>query len=1078
MEFNKQQKLAIDTIDENVCVVAGAGTGKTAILTHRFINIIKNSNLSPKEALESILAITFTKKATQEMIERIVKELSELEKVDSKYQGILNYIPFMNISTIDSFCKNIVDENLLKIGLSTDYEMIENLEKDKLLEDTILNVLKAFETNEVYKEFMIINSFFRPKNLSEELAKVYNRIQSKGYDFDELYNSNILLNVEEMDIKIFHQKISDYYDYIVENKIVNGRNGIVKDEKKLSTIANLPYLKKEELLNSLLNLKKNILAIKKDTDENINYLNNLVNNQILQFEKDTLKFYQLINDILKLVDDNFRRKKLEEGKLEFNDLLYYTREIFKDKNILAYYKEKYKYIMIDEFQDTNQLQIDIFYALCFHNSLLDRKNLFVVGDPKQSIYGFRGSELSVFEKCIDDIKNTGGEIIILEDNYRSSEELIKYSNILFSNLMKEKYNPLNANYKGENKPVGFYNLYDIEYGESDVVAKIVLDLLELGNKPEDIAILFRATTRLTELENSLSKYNIPYVNPKSKSFYQKREIKDLVLFLKFLNSNNDSESLYGLLRSNLFMIEDDILYNLSVQSNNSLFENLKNYNGANYKLNFAREVLLKSVSLKNQTKIYDILNNLIRVTSYFEVLGTIKNTLQSVENVRKFLDIVLKFEESNNGFLNQFIDYIYQQENESVEEALVVSEKGAINLMTIHGSKGLEFKSVIFYDSRYPNNSKGGKILLDKDLGYGMEIGNTSVVKEMVNKKINSEDILERDRLLYVCVTRAKENFIFVSVKENSEDKSPNNSMLKILEELEDYKYNIVDSIEINSTSNRKLLKLTTNEEEIPENNLIKKDKNTTTSSITGYSIFNKCKREYFYKYKLGLNNLDILNDKYEDIKIDLLENENLDNFQLDPLEFGIAVHSFIENYNETEENFDELAETHLKNYGIYTKIGKDRLLKNFFNYKKLDIKGEKYFEFDFLIKLEEGYINGSIDELIISEDDIFIVDFKTNRSSNIEKLLEYYKNQIYLYSIAVNKIFKKRPKKSYIHFLEMDKIIEIQPKEYEENNLIIDLNYFLRFVTYNDSIDKYEKCLECKENCNFKNLCNKDLNG
>ena len=254
MNLNNQQQLAVDTIDKNVCVVAGAGTGKTAILTHRFINIIKNSNLEPHLALQSILAITFTKTASNEMVERIRKELSNLEISDKNYDGILNYLPFVNISTIDSFCKSIVDENSLKIGLDREYEIISDLESSLLLDEVILNILKSEENSKILMELMLENKYFRLKDISRDIKKVFIKIQQKGYDFDDLYNLNPLLNIEIEDFHIFISKIENYYNHIVEEKIVNGNNKIVKDFKK-GYFDDLKNSSSENRLDLLLNLK-------------------------------------------------------------------------------------------------------------------------------------------------------------------------------------------------------------------------------------------------------------------------------------------------------------------------------------------------------------------------------------------------------------------------------------------------------------------------------------------------------------------------------------------------------------------------------------------------------------------------------------------------------------------------------------------------------------------------------------------------------------------------------------------------------------------------------------------------------
>lgn len=1074
MDFNAEQSLSIDTIDKNICVVAGAGTGKTAILTHRFVNIIKKSKDSPSDTLKSILAITFTKKATEEMHQRISKEIEKLELEDDRYKNLVNFMTFSNISTIDSFCKNVIDENSLEVGLPSDYELVSENEGSQILDEVINQILEKHYIEDIFlKEYMVVNNYLRINEISRDIKKVFLTIQNKGYDFDVLLSTNPLNNLDPLDYLDFLKKINLYYDYLIDNKIVNGRNKIVQ-QNKAGLFGALQSNDENLRFESLNILRDSINTINKDSLESKNYYLGLVNDQLLTFESDSSYYYEMLNSILKEIDKNFRDRKLREGKLQFIDLLYLTRELFKNPHILNHYKEKYKYIMIDEFQDTNQIQVDIFYKLCTNNVLLDRNNLFVVGDPKQSIYGFRGSDLSVFKKSIEDIKNSGGKVIILKENYRSSKELIKYSNTLFTKIMMDRYSPLNGNYEGKEKQVDFFDLVEIEYSEADVVAKIILDLINDGANPEDIAVLFRSSTRLKELEVALDNNNISYINHKSREFYNKREIQDIILFLKVLNTPEDSESLYGLLRSNFFLIDDSSLYDLGVQSLNSLYDNLKTYQGDNIALNRARNLLNEIISLKGQTRLSNILSKFIEETSYYELIGGISNSLQGIENIRKFQNILLEYESSNPGLINEFLDYILFENLDDNEEASVFLEKGSINLMTIHGSKGLEFKTVIFYDSKNKGRNNTDNIIVSKKRGYGLKLGNKRTIYELVKEDINLEEKFEQERLLYVCVTRAKEDFIFVSVEEKgNKKKAENPSMLDILRDLEEYEYNICKDICISQGNKKELVSLSTNEKEIQRDSYkVKKD--LITSSISAYLLFKRCKRQYFYQYTLGISNLDGLkftNQKLEE-DILLLESNQESNLNYDPLIFGTLVHEFIEkNYLIPVNDIGDVVDDFMLNENIEDRSLKNKLISHFAAYKTLELEGNLFFEFSFLIKLEEGYIKGSIDKVAMNKDGIYIVDFKSNRSKDLDNLVNYYKNQIVLYQIALEIIFDSKNIRGYLHFLEPNRVVEIANEESLKKELINELNSFLRFVTYNDSIDKYEKCTDCKD-CKFIEIC------
>lgn len=1063
MEFNKEQKIAIDTIDKNVCVVAGAGTGKTQILTHRFINIIKSS-ANPKEAMTSILAITFTKKATREMIDRIGKEIYKLSEENIKYEDLVNHLSFLNISTIDSFCKNIIDENNFTIGLPSDYEVIEEAEGGKILEEVISKVIDEYIENEVLIDYLIQNKYFRINDFIKEIKNAYTKITQKGYSYIDLLNKFPQEKVEKEEYYSFINEIESICSSLLENKFVTRGSKFIKkiedglfDDLKVSE--NLEFIFENfALIKKGVGDAKNIpLHIKKQ-------VNDLINCHLLKYEFDYYKYYKIINEILMSIDQRFKKRKLELGKLQFSDLVYFTREILKDEEILNLYKDKFQYIMIDEYQDTNITQRDIFYRLASTENLLGRNNLFVVGDPKQSIYGFRGSEMSVFETTLNDIKKSNGIIVELAENYRSSNELINYSNEIFSIIMGDKYKPLRANpeiAKVLEKKVRYYDISSQEIEEAEVIAREIIRLKEQGNKFSDIAILFRSSTHLKVLEEELSKYRIPFINAKSKEFYNKREIKDIILFLHVLNSQEDSQNLYGLLRSNFFLINDDEIFKLTKLNGDNLFSQLMNYEGTNEKIIIAKNILRNMASIRNQTSIFEILSQFIEDTKYYETLALISNSQQSIENVRKFQEITLNFSKNESTYINEFLDYILSQSLLDTEEALVEGDSDSINLMTIHGSKGLEFPIVIFYDSQNTGNINSSKIEVNRNYGYGISIEG-SYLYDQVRESNKLEDIEERDRLLYVCVTRAKEEFIFIKTSEKNSGFTeqlflPQNYEFEKIEDIPETKDLLFN--EINVYTDESLVGNTIN---IP----IKKKK--ATSSITGYKTFNRCKREFYLRYKIGIRGIDVKEEKFQE------ENIYVDNnLGMNAAEYGTMVHSLIENLDfnvDLDIQINELLKEKNQNEN---KSIKDAIYRHIRNYLKEEKYGDKYFEFEFLYELENGNIVGSIDQVICIDDDIEIVDFKTNRVMNLNSLVENYKPQLRIYSLAIEKIFGHPPRLASINFLDSGDIVEV-PWEIDENKkLLNDINIFLRFVSDFDSIDKYECNEKCHKYCEFLEFCN-----
>ncbi len=1073
MIFNKEQSLAINTIDKNVCVVAGAGTGKTQILTHRFINIIQKAITPPEETINSILAITFTKKATGEMIIRIQEEIEKLSQVDSKYKNLINYVPFLNISTIDSFCKNIIDENNIFLGLPSDYQVIDEVEGEVILDAIISEVINRHIDDGTLKEYMISNSYFRIGDFSRSLRNSYRKIIQKGYDFDSLLNLFPNMDISENDYTLCINSLEENCQHLIKEKYATRRSKYIKEiDDGLFDL--LRDASDEEFIISSLNLiKKGVHTGENVPEEYKEIIGNLINEQLKTYEHRYYKYYEKINDLLKEIDGKFKDKKIKDGTLEFGDLIYLTKKIFENPNLLKIYQDRYRYIMIDEFQDTNNTQREIFTMLASENSLLDRNNLFVVGDPKQSIYGFRGSDMTVFEKTAKDIENSNGLIIELVENYRSSKELVGFANKLFAKIMGDKYIPLNPNADVEEKKILYVDLIDEEVSESEGIAKEILRLISEGKKYEDIAILYRSGSKIKALEDSLNKYNIPYVNPKSKEFYNKREIKDLILFLKFLNAKEDSESLYGLLRSTVFMIEDFKLYDINSRKGMHLYEKLLSYEGEDEKILFAIKSLRDILSKKSQRNIYQLLREFIEVTNYYEILSLIHPTTQEIENVRKFEELVLEFTNNESFFVNEFIEYLTFASKTDPREAQVDDDSDSVSLMTIHGSKGLEFPVIIFYDSiNTPNYSNSSPIEVSGVMGYGIKMESDSLIYDSVKDFNSREDREERDRLLYVCVTRAKEELIFFHEGKNKKKNIPKNSFLENLLSLEEYEYDLKNKFLEDLDLNHKTVEISTDNSETEDSKDYLSIPKKVTTSITRYISYKRCPREYFLKYKLGIKELKIEKE---------VEEENLEFSKplgMDYAQYGSLVHNLIENYDESINLEDQVSRS-LKTLGVsHNEKIKNTALKHLRSYAKEEVSKDKTHEFEFLLKLEEGYISGSIDLLIFDKEGIKIVDFKTNKVTDLDKLVEIYKPQLRIYSIAIESMFKEVPLSASIHFLDIDKLVEVKWDELENKKLKEELNSFLRFTTDNDSIDEYKCSEKCHKYCDFLEFCNKEKNG
>lgn len=1080
VSFNIEQAKAIETINKNVGLVAGAGTGKTLVLINRFVNIIEKSNKSPLEAMESILAITFTEKATKEMLSRVDSLIRELAVKDSKYLELEKYIPFANISTIDSFCMEIIRENSLKIGLNPEFGIMEEYEGKSILNDIAEEILsERLKTSQFLSELMISKNKNRIRNISEIFIKAYTKVVGKGYDIYDLleqtkkYYGDVHIKIES---KTFIEEIQRIFQELSDLKMIN--KGNKKAYAILDSVNELDMdnhiFSREDAGNLCSKLKVELQKPKKVDKSVLTDSFKIFDNFIFGYEVNDVALYEEIVDILNEIDIKFKGYKLKEGKLQFSDLIYYANKILDYPDILSSYQNNIQYVMVDEFQDTNYTQKELIFKLCSVERPLDRNNLFVVGDPKQSIYGFRGSDLRVFRETIKDIEASKGEIIVLKDNYRSSENLVSFANELFGDIMGDDYSPLIANVDAKNYPIEIIGPHEDAFEEAEVIASRVQQLVQEGYGYGNIAILFRTTGKLKKLEEVFSKYKIPYVNPKSKEFFNKREIRDILLFLNFLNTPEDNEALYGLLKSNFFLIEDDVIFSILRDNDLQLYKNLISYKGENIKVKRAKKILSNSISIVNEVNVYELLNNFISETKYYELLGAISQTPQPIENVRKYEDITLEYVNRYSGFLNQFMDYIDDISSEDMNEAMVDIGDKAVKFMTIHASKGLEFPVVILYDSTNNGGNNSPDIEISPDMGLALKLGEVGTLFDKIRNERIVEDLAEGDRVLYVAFTRAKERFI-LSYKKTKDDEASGGSEAKhfygkITSRNYDYKYNTDPASPIVLDIENKVIH--TDESEIKEYKFTE-DKQMPISSISAYSVYKRCPREYFYNYKLKLGDFDYheVVSSEEDIDLEISESPG-------GALFGTFIHDLISNYsNEVDEDTNfRLA---LRKHGIDENIKNvESARKLFSSFKNNYHHGDSIHEYNFMIKFDSGYLSGSIDEVRFLEDDeIQIIDYKTNRVKNLNKLIQNYEPQILLYSIAIKDIYGKLPKQATLHFLETNDLIDIELNPEKLETLRLELNLFLSFISNNDNIDGYPLADTCNDYCRYKDFCDRNKN-
>ena len=425
----------------------------------------------------------------------------------------------------------------------------------------------------------------------------------------------------------------------------------------------------------------------------------------------------------------YERKLESNNSLDFDDLLLKPIELFEGhSDILKSYQERFKYILIDEYQDTNEVQYNL-------TKLLSKKyhNICVVGDESQSIYAFRGSNYRNILNFEKDYKKA--KIILLEQNYRSTKTILNAANDVIRNNKQRKDKKL-----WTDNEVGDKLIYHKSIDEKDEALYVVREINKLigdGVPLSDIVVLYRTNAQSRNIEEALLKEAIPYKVIGSFYFYNRKEIKDLIAYLKLIYNNDDDVSLTRIINSPKRGIGTKTIEQLTIKANisgTSIFEAISDGKELKFKeLILSLKEKAQEISL---TELVDDILNLTGLRAELENDGTLEAEVR-LENLEEFKSITKNYEERNGVIsLGDFLEEISLVAD--IEEHKDIQD--VVTLMTIHSAKGLEFKYVFV---------------------IGMEEG----IFPHSRSLLSSDELEEERRLCYVAITRAKKKLWLVGAK-------------------------------------------------------------------------------------------------------------------------------------------------------------------------------------------------------------------------------------------------------------------------------------------------------------------------
>jgi len=824
--MTKEQEKAMCS-SKSICITAGAGAGKTFTLVEKYIHLIESG-----VAVSEILAVTFTEKAAAEMKHKVCEGVIKMK--GAQWEKVKDDINWCKISTFHSFCADILRAFPLETGVAPRFRVLEEVERNELLSEALDQLLSPPIDKHLEEALIRLLTDIPMFRLSESLRYIYER-RSEISKFLNSFNSKkeLLALWKELTIRGRNEAVKRFLDdrefigAIKKLRDFAARYGSEKDTgcKYLASIEPiLEDIRKDEDYEVTCQAIKSLQAIKgrRGAGSEKNFGPDLAQFRAaydaLQraFERIGVEAIEIDSDDLSeraaslLVDLKFvfhefqgfvKEMKREMNAIDFEDMIAIVHDLFvKDEALVREeFTNKFRYILVDEFQDTDSIQSDIIWRMAGGEEASER--LFIVGDPKQSIYLFRNVDVSMFKSFQEKIEKVlGGESVHLNTNFRSSPQVIGFVNHVFSQLMAEVKEKWEFEYqemkvcerrKNDVGSVELLLLPDANGSEGEFVARKIQEIVEKGtgkafwsadgkehlDEPRaagygDIAILLRAKTHLHEFEEALDRYAIPYRVHAGLGFFERQEIADLRNLLAFLSNEEDDLSLYGILRSPYLTFSDEQLFFMAMKGYGTLWKKMKAHaaESKDAKMQLAVRRIECWLHYAHRLTVPQLLVKLFEESSIYAVYGGLKDGDLKIANIEKLLSMARNAQSSGFLTLVDFKHWLQLSMDEAAKEGLAQLSGGedSVKIMTVHAAKGLEFPVVIVPEMNFFRREDSSMLIYGEGVGLGMEAPDendghkmkSTQPKKLIEQERARKESAERKRLLYVSLTRAKDHLI------------------------------------------------------------------------------------------------------------------------------------------------------------------------------------------------------------------------------------------------------------------------------------------------------------------------------
>ncbi len=840
-ELKPEQKIAAHTLDKHLSVTAGPGAGKTFVLVERYLEILR----AKKASVDNIVAITFTNRAANEMRQRVRERIDSLlrESSDKERQTWLRHKRTLEagvITTIHGFCSRLLHEFPVEANIDPQFVLLDEHQAAMLLEAVVEEALAdaIHHGNDTIVQFT--QGTGRPA-LASALVELHRKYRGEGLSIESIEKLTAANHATRADYDAALKQLDTAMAELFSVRLTKAA-----DEKRAKAAQDWPALRatlaqppNEKTIAAYTQAIEDFWSARpqKRSHPVIEKIDALVfgdepgGNDCLRGKLPAIGFDLLAKEyslaLLKLLREIDRRLDIEKQRLsvlDFDDLQLRTLRLLDRPEVLARVTERYRYFLVDEFQDTNGLQRDILTKL----ALKTGANLFIVGDRKQSVYGFRGADVDVFSEVTAAIEKAGGAQQPLNLNFRSQKPLIDAFNFLFAKIFQPRSDvpsealghlgyvtheasvpqrgvehepPLvefivSAVRSREDDDASRDNSLTPHERDAEQVAARIGELVRSGDfKFGDIAILLRAFTGVWSYESALRRVGIPYLTVQGKGFYQREEITDLIQLLRFLDNTTDELALAAILRSPLGGISDNALFALrcapwieeKTASDRLHRRNLLRAVRRHREIKFIEDdehaaldrihALLEAlIERRNRYGIADLLRCAVASSEFMTVIAANFDGAQRVGNVEKLFRLAEQFEKSGH-LIRDFVHYVEEFEAIGGREGEGQMDETAnvVRLMTIHQAKGLEYPVVIVPDLHREPNRREAAFIIDRHKGLSVRVpdGRGRSVKGALFNELQQRnrwrEEFESMRVLYVAATRAEDRLIFSGAVEHKE---------------------------------------------------------------------------------------------------------------------------------------------------------------------------------------------------------------------------------------------------------------------------------------------------------------------